>query len=407
MEYYPRKVEQEMEKWLKRKEIIIIKGPRQAGKTTLLLHLKEKLGGRYITLDDPDMLREFEEHPQHFAKRFRGNLFLDEVQYANDAGKRIKLIHDIFPDIRIFASGSGSFDIRVEVLKHLVGRAISFELYPLTFEEFVLWKAEDLHGIHQEFRKAFIDFLDGKKSEIKAAFGSEFAHLLEEYLLYGGFPAVVKERETEIKVRLLKELRQAYLEKDVFFFFDIRHLEKFRDVMRFLSFNAGNLLEPATLAGSMSMDIRTLRHYLAVLENTYIVKLVRPFFRNISTEIRKRRKICFFDTGLRNSLLSNFTPLSSRTDKGKLLENHIFIQLRGLGKIRYWRTKGKAEVDFILIRNDELIPVEVKSFGNIKRGFISFLKEYKPRRAVVFSEDKCERKMIEKTDVLFIPHWFV
>lgn len=407
MEYYPRKVEQKLEKWLRRREIVIIKGPRQAGKTTLLLHLKEKLGGNYVTLEDPDMLEEFEKRPKQFAKRFNGNIFIDEAQYSENAGKRIKLIYDLFPEIKIFVSGSGSFDVKVPIGKYLVGRAILFELYPLTFEEFVLWKARDLYDIYLESKKEVENFINGKKANPELAFENEFRLLLEEYVIYGGFPAIVKEPDLEIKIQLLKALQQTYLEKDVFFFFDIRHLDKFKDILKFLSFNACKLLEPYTLSKNLSIDIRTLRNYLSVLENTYIISLIRPFFRNVSTELRKRRKICFVDTGLRNSILSNFTSLSSRTDKGQLLENHIFIQLRELGEIRYWRTKGKAEVDFVLIRNNELIPIEIKSSGKVERGFYSFLKTYKPKRAIVFSEKDFGVKKIEKTEILFLPHWMV
>ncbi|NOZ81850.1 MAG: ATP-binding protein [Candidatus Micrarchaeota archaeon] len=407
MEYYPRKVEQKLEKWLKRREVIVIKGPRQAGKTTLLLHLKERLGGNYITLEDPDFLEEFDKRPKQFAKRFSGNLFLDEVQYSEHAGKRIKFIYDTFPEIKLFVSGSGSFDVKVPVAKYLVGRAILFELYPLVFQEFVLWKAKDLYKIYIENKKEVENFISGKKASPETAFENEFRLLLEEYLIYGGFPAIVKEDDPEIKVELLKALQQTYLEKDVFFFFDIRHLGKFRDVLKFLSFNTCKLLEPFTLSSSISIDIRTLRNYLSVLENTYIISLIRPFFRNVSTELRKRRKICFVDTGLRNAVLSNFASLSSRTDKGQLLENYVFIQLRDYGEIRYWRTKGKAEVDFVLIKDGEIIPVEVKSFGKIKRGFLSFLKTYKPKRAIVFSEKDFGIKKIEKTKVLFVPHWMI
>jgi len=407
MEYYPRKVEQKMEKWLKRREVIVIKGPRQAGKTTLLLHFKERLGGNYITLEDPDMLEEFDKRPKQFAKRFKGNLFLDEVQYSKNAGKIIKLIYDLSPEIKLFVSGSGSFDIKIPVTNYLVGRAIIFELYPLSFEEFIMWKAKDLYSIYSDWKKEVENFINGEKARIEIAFENEFKLLLEEYLIYGGFPAIVKEEDPETKIELLKALQQTYLEKDVFFFFDIRHLEKFRDVLKFLSFNVCNLLELSTLAKNLAIDIKTLNNYLSVLENTYIIKLIRPFFKNISTEIRKRRKICFIDTGLRNSILSNFTPLSSRTDKGQLLENHIFIQLKNLGEVKYWRTKGKAEVDFVLIKNNEVIPVEVKTLGKIGRGFYSFLNTYKPKRAIVFTEKDFGTKKINKTEILFLPHWLI
>lgn len=120
-------------KKLGRKEVIVVKGPRQSGKTTLLLHLQERFGGKYVTLEDEEMLRAFEEAPKEFASRFLEEkiLFIDEAQYCKDTGKRVKLIHDLFSNrLKLFLTGSGSFDIKVEVGKHLVGREVYFELLP-------------------------------------------------------------------------------------------------------------------------------------------------------------------------------------------------------------------------------------------------------------------------------------
>ena len=202
MEYYPRKIESKLGKWLERKEIILLKGPRQAGKTTLLLHLKEKLGGRYVTLEDEDILKAFSETPKAFAKRYgdRPFLFIDEAQYSRNAGKRLKLLFDLFSgNLKLFVTGSGSFDIKVEVGKYLVGRAVYFELFPLDFEEFLLWKKKDLHSLFLGYKRTLEDFLAGKDASVEPPFEKEFRSCLEEYLTFGGFPAVVKEEDEEVK----------------------------------------------------------------------------------------------------------------------------------------------------------------------------------------------------------------
>ncbi len=410
MEYYPRIIEQKIEPWIKRKKAILIKGPRQAGKTTLFLHLKEKFKGEYVSLEKEDVLKTFEESPELFVKRFKSKyLFIDEAQYSKKTGRIIKLIHDTYPEIKLFVTGSGSFDIKVLISKYLVGRAISFELLPLNFEEFIMWKAGELTDLFRDFKTQILDFIEGKKRvKLQKAFENEFRSLLHEFLIFGGFPEIVKEEDEKFKKELLENLYRTYLEKDVFFFLNIRHLEKFRGVLKWLAFSLGSTLEISSIMSDLNIDYKTIDNYLTILVNTYILRLLAPFHRNLVTEIKKSKKIYFVDLGLRNAILNNFSPLDARNDKGKLLENFVLNELLFEGfEIKYWRTTAKAEVDFVLIKNGNIIPVEVKSFGKIKRGFLSFLKTYKPKRAVVFTEKEFGVKKIGKTEVLFAPHWMI
>jgi len=415
MEYYPRKIEKELDRWLDRKEILLMKGPRQSGKTTLFLHLKEKLGGNYVTLEDEENLLSFEKNPKEFVKRYTGNnknnLFLDEAQYCKNAGKTIKLIFDLYSDnLKLFITGSGSFDIKVEIGKNLVGRTIYFELIPLDFEEFLMWKAKDLHNVFIDYKKSFTDFiLKGENFNAEPVFKKEFTSLLQEYLLFGGYPAIVKENNKDVKKELLKNLTRTYLEKDIFFFFNIMHLEKFKNLLHYISFNNGSMFEISSIMRELHMDFKTIENYLSVLSNTYIVSLLSPYFKNLTTELKKAKKIYFNDTGLRNSLMNNFLPLENRMDKGILYENYIFNELKSHfnEKINYWRTTGKAEVDFILHLDNKLIPVEVKSQTKIRKSFLSFLKTYKPKTGVVFTEKECKIKKIEDTKVAFIPHFYI
>jgi len=415
MEYYPRKIEKNMDRWLDRKEIILMKGPRQSGKTTLFLHLKEKLGGNYVTLEDEENLSSFEKNPKEFVKRYIENnkniLFLDEAQYCKNAGKTIKLIFDLYSDnLKLFITGSGSFDIKVEIGKNLVGRSIYFELIPLDFEEFLMWKAKDLHKVFIDYKKSFTDFvLEGENFNVEPAFEKEFNSLLQEYLLFGGYPAIVKENDKDLKKELLKNLTRTYLEKDIFFFFNIMHLEKFKNLLNYISFNNGSIFEISSIMRELHMDFKTIENYLSVLSNTYIISLLSPYYKNLSTELKKTKKIYFNDTGLRNSLMNNFLPLENRMDKGILYENYIFNELKSNfnEKMNYWRTTGKAEVDFILHLDNKIIPVEVKSQTKIRKSYLSFLKTYKPKTGVVFTEKEFKIKKIEDTKVAFIPHFYI
>ena len=359
------------------------------------------------------MLKTFEEAPKEFAMRFldgRVFLFLDEAQYSRKVGKNVKLLFDLFSDkLKLIVTGSGSFDIKVEVGKYLVGRAVYFELFPLSFEEFLLWRAKDLYRIFLEYKSQVKSFLlNNGEIDVSPAFHREFNSLLEEYVVFGGFPAIVKERSEKIKIELLKNLARTYVEKDVFFFLNIREVEKFKKLLNYLSLTVGSLLELSSLMREIGMDYKTLESYLSILVNTYIISLISPLHKNLITELRKAKKVYFIDTGLRNSLINNFLPLENRTDKGALLENFILNELRDLGfSIKYWRTSGKAEVDFIVELQNQLVPVEVKSFGKIKRGFLSFINTYKPKNAIVFTENEFTIKRINNTRIAFLPHFFI
>ncbi|MEM5811456.1 MAG: AAA family ATPase [Candidatus Aenigmatarchaeota archaeon] len=213
---------------------MIIKGPRQSGKTTTLLHLKEITeNSEYITLEDEEWKSAFEKDVKIAIKRLieKGKqiLLLDEAQYVMDIGKASKLIFDLYKEkLKVITSGSGSFDVKVEIGKHLVGRAIYLELLPLSFEEFLLWKAKDLYRIFKEYFSSFLTFIEEGKLEANPIFEKEFYGLFEEYILFGGFPAIVKENDSSIKKELLKNLTRTYLERDVFYFLKIKNNEIFK-----------------------------------------------------------------------------------------------------------------------------------------------------------------------------------
>ncbi|MEM4228193.1 MAG: AAA family ATPase [Thermoproteota archaeon] len=213
-----------------------------------------------MTLEDEDTLRSFESAPKEFTSRFLGegktNLFIDEAQYSEKAGKVIKLLFDLFSDrLKIFVTGSGSFDVKVEIGKYLVGRAVYFELLPLDFEEFLPLRAMDLHKVFRTYREAVREFLlDGKMIDASPALESEFKSLLLEYLIFGGFPAIVKVDDEETKKELLKNLVRTYMKKDVFFFFNVRQMEKFRSLMTYLALNSGSLLDVSSVSRELRMD---------------------------------------------------------------------------------------------------------------------------------------------------------
>jgi hypothetical protein len=412
MEYIPRKIQGKLDKWLGRKEAILIKGPRQAGKTTLLKHYQEKLDCGYVSLDDTELREAIDKNPIAFAKRFArgGYLLIDEAQYVKDVGLRIKQIYDTL-GIKIIATGSGSFDIKEQIGKYMVGRAFYLELYPLSFEEFIHYKANELYGAFTSFSRELIRFVEeGRHMKAEPVFEREFYDLLNEYVVYGGFPAVVKEGSEEAKRDVLKNLATTYLEKDVSFFFDVRQSEKFSDFLKYLSFNNSGMINAADAGRELGIDYRTLWSYISIMTNTYIISLLQPFHTNESTELKKEKKVYFVDTGLRNSLLNNYLPVESRNDKGALLENFVLRELYSNfseSKIHYWRTTTKAEVDFVLEQKDKILPIESKSSGTVSRSLMSFLDKYKPERALIFGKRGIGISKRDGTDLANVPYFFV
>ncbi|PSN83892.1 hypothetical protein B9Q11_00365 [Candidatus Marsarchaeota G2 archaeon ECH_B_SAG-F08] len=410
MEYLPRKIEEKLDKWMTRKEVIIIKGPRQAGKTTMLHRLREKFGGSYVTLEDPDELETFEKFPKSFLERhLQGKfLYIDEAQRARDAGKIAKLLYDLYSDrVKLVLTGSGSFDIKVEIGRWLVGRGVYFELLPLSYEEFVMWNAQELYKIFTQRLEALKQFLElGKQPSFDDPFRREFEDLLKEYMLYGGFPAIVKEKQT--KEDLLKNLVLMYIEKDALGSFGIREIEKFRLLTKYLALSTGSIMEASSACSDVGIDFRTFNSYISILANTYIVRVISPYHTNRLNEIKKAKKLYFYDLGFRNAVLANFTQVENRTDLGAMLENFVLNELASQGyEVKYWRTTGKAEVDFVIQTALGVVPIEVKSSGMPERGFLSFIERYKPKIAVVFTKGFMGLKQIQGTKVAFFPHYFV
>jgi predicted AAA+ superfamily ATPase len=247
-----------------------------------------------------------------------------------------------------------------------------------------------LYKIFIDLKNSVKEFILSVKDIENPVFEKEFKSLLNEYLIFGGFPAIVKEEDEKIKIELLKNLVKTYLEKDIFFFFNVHHLEKFRNFLNFLSFNIGSIIEFSSISKDLKIDYKTIEKYTSISTNTYIISLISPFYRNLSTELKKSKKVYFIDLGIRNSLLNNFLPIDNRIDKGQIFEIFVFYELRSNfdGKINYWRTTNKNEVDFVLQVNDKIVPREVRTSLNLKGGFVKFIKIYKPEYAIVLNENE-------------------
>jgi predicted AAA+ superfamily ATPase len=242
--------------------------------------------------------------------------------------------------------GSSSFDIKKKFKDTLVGRTVNFKIFPLDFEEFLTFKQKPIQIQH-----AIMDSLAE----------SELQSLYIEYLLFGGYPKIVLAETIEQKETYIQQIIDTYVKKDIRDIGGIQHVEKFNKLIQVLANQSGQMLNVAELSNSSKLAKQTVEDYLFLLENTYILKLVPPFFKNIRSELFKTPKIFFYDTGILSMLVNKgFSRHISRS----LLETGLFSDLvknRGRSSVYYWRTQDKKEIDFVLPFRDQLFSIETKT----------------------------------------------
>lgn len=391
--YIQRDLELTLQKYLDKKEIIAVIGPRQSGKSTLLLHLLEKLPDTHsISFDDLEVLNLFEHDTKAFIeihiKKYK-YVLIDEVQYSKDSGKILKYIYDSC-STKLFLSGSSATEFSIQSLRFLVGRIFVFYLYPLSFLEFVRYKNGNLCALLEQ-------------SHFKVPTVEQLNTLLDEFIIYGGYPRVVLAEDVEEKKIVLKNIHNTYFLREIKEILQISEDYKLSLLLKALSLQTGNMLNYAELCQLSGFSYPELRRHLNILEKTFICSLIRPYHTNKRTELVKNPKVYFFDTGFLNAVIPNFSQ--DRTDQGALYENFVYTELLKKGFMpKYWRTKAKAEVDFIIEQNNLPIPIEVKSNSDkLTRSYQSFLDTYQPRQGFFVSKFTSSKEQVGKTLVHYLP----
>lgn len=390
-----------LKRHLSQKEISLIIGPRQSGKTTLMLLLKEyleKTGQKTVFLNlDIEADNQFLTTQAKLIQKIqleigrqKGFVFIDEIQRKENAGLFLKGIYDMNLPYKFIVSGSGSLELKEKIHESLVGRKRIFKLSTLNFEEFVNFKT------NYQYEKKLQDFFNLEKEKT--------GNLLEEYLNFGGYPRVVLAQTTQEKRATLEEIFQSYLEKDISYLLKVKKTEVFSQLTRLSSSQIGNLVNFSEISSTLGLSAKTVKNYLWYLEKTFILEKVAPFFRNIRKEISKSPIYYFCDLGLRNYSLG--TPIN-----GFLFQNFVFNILKekigsGPGKIYFWRTKDRAEVDFIIDTTQGSFPIETK-YSHLKeakltRSFKSFIKKYQPKKAFVVNLGLKTTFPFKKTKIHFI-----
>ena len=401
MEYVKREIEEEIQQYIDAQEIIAVVGPRQAGKTTLFKKFQKDLeNSNYISFEDRDILRVFEEDEKEFAEIYLEEydyLLIDEFQYANQGGKKLEYLYDEYPEKKIMITGSSAADMTIEGLKYLTGRVLKFNLYPFSFREFLKYRNEELYNVFEKREQKLQEWIKGEgELSLTEATLEKLEALRKEYAVYGGYPRVVLSDSEEEKKKVLDNIVETYLIREIGDVLNISDDREMKDLMRILALQMGEKTKYNKVSQRTGINYNKLKERLNVLEHTFVLEQVRPFYTNKQKEISKQPKIYFYDNGFRNTLINNFQELEMRNDQGELNENFFFTQART--ELKYWRTKSQAEVDFVK-ENQEINAFEIKTAPKTTKSIRSFQEKYSPENMVVMNQEKIQKNDSE----IFIP----
>lgn len=350
--FYKRDILPQLEDELETKEITVITGMRQVGKTTVLRHLLELIKSAnkvLLDLENPLHRKLFEEENYDavwnnlaqfgLTNKEKAYIFLDEIQNLPQVSSVVKYLYDHW-QVKFFLTGSSSFYLKNLFPESLAGRKIVFEMYPLTFREFLRFKD----------RKQDVPAAFSKKAQKKNRIAFEQRkHYYEEFLEFGGFPKVALEEKPLRKQQLLSEIFTSYFEKDAKNLADFRDISKLRDLILLLIPRIGSRLEINKLANSLSISRETVYNYLTFLEETYFISLLPKFTASIDRQAAGSKKLFMCDAGIVNVL--------GKASFGQLFEQSVFQSLRPWHKLNYYSKEGRNEIDFIV---DKRIALEVK-----------------------------------------------
>lgn len=392
------------------KHFIILTGPRQCGKTTVLKQLyehrkKENLPAAWVNFENPTIVKAANEHPDNILHMFafqqqsleneRLFLFIDEVQYLDNPSNFLKYLFDEYnTQLKIIATGSSAFYIDTKFKDSLVGRKRLFEIGTLDFREYLHFTDND--ALIKELNLIQVDpkYISLKKKKL-------YKHL-DIYLTFGGYPEIVLTPQPDDKKILLDEVLSSAIKKD-FFEASLQNDAKYFAFLTAMAQNSSNLYNENNYSKSLKISRTPLNNFLHLSRKAFLIDLLTPFYRNIKKELSKMPKCYFLDSGLRNFLLNDFRPVTNRADKGQVLENYVYRLFWDKYKTRqlhYWRTADQNEVDFILEENRETgTAYEVKwnSDTPFNKGQHKFQKAYPnfPLKKLCWENARDEKNEIE------------
>lgn len=348
---------------------IVLIGARQVGKTTLLNQLAQESEQSVLMLncDEPEVRILLENTNISQLKLLIGNnklIIIDEAQKVKNIGLTLKLFVDNFKDLQVIATGSSAFELHNRLNEPLTGRKIEYQLYPISSGEII-----ETYGLLEEKRT------------------------LENRLIYGSYPDIVMHPEQARKY--LTELTQSYLYKDIFSIGDIRKPELIEKLVQALAFQIGSEVSTNELANMLQTDNKTIDKYIDLLEKSYVVFRLGGLNRNLRNELKKSKKIYFYDTGVRNAVIQQFAPVQLRNDMGALWENFFIAERKKRNQYDekfcnsyFWRTNQQQEIDLIEETDGQMTAFEMKWNTSKKAHFPkSFLDAYPVKETIVITPD--------------------
>ena len=332
-----------LKRYLQPNKVLVLYGPRQIGKTTLIEDFIKNYPGKIYQSSGEDAgLREVLESSDfsRIISFFTGYdlVFIDEAQRVNHIGQALKIMVDQIPNIHIIATGSSSFDLSNKIGEPLVGRQTILQLFPIAVLELL-----------EQDGPAIVD------------------QRLEQLLIFGGYPASLTSPNQQDKIDYLYQIRDSYLYKDILELDRVRNAQKILDLLRLVAFQIGHEVSLEELGKQLGMSRNTVARYLDLLEKAFVLIRVAGFSRNLRKEITKTARYYFYDTGVRNAIINNFNFLNSRDDVGQLWENFLFVERmkkRAYQRIHarqyFWRTWSQQEIDLVEDRDGALHGYEFK-----------------------------------------------
>ncbi|PIP61130.1 hypothetical protein COW99_05925 [Candidatus Roizmanbacteria bacterium CG22_combo_CG10-13_8_21_14_all_38_20] len=333
----------DISKNLKKGKVLIVYGPRQVGKTTLIQEYLSKTSFKYKYSigDDLQLARDLSKCTITSTINYVGNydlLVIDEAQKIPNIELALKLMVDTFPEKYFIATGSSSFDLASQTAESLTGRKNVIDLYPIS--QFELSK-------------------DISRDEL--------IHQIESFLIYGSYPDVLNQTTYLEKEKVIKQLTNSYLLKDILEYCGIKNSNKIVSILKLLAFQVGSEVSTVEIANSVAIDSKTVANYLDLFEKSFVIFSLGGFSRNLRKEVTKMSKYYFYDTGIRNALISNFNKLEDRNDIGQLWENFLMIERRKINSYTnfntnyyFWRTYDQKKVDLIEENSGKLNGFEFK-----------------------------------------------
>jgi predicted AAA+ superfamily ATPase len=321
-------------------KVILLFGARQTGKTTLLKKLLTSDDDvLWLNGDESDVRLMLQNQTSAGLRAFIGakkTVIIDEAQRIEDIGLTIKLIHDNYPEIKIIATGSSAFELKNKTNEPLTGRKLEFKLFQFSTKELV-----NHHGLLNENR------------------------LLQHRMIFGYYPDIVNNLGDETE--LLKNLADSYLFKDILMLDGIKKPEKLIKLLQALAFQVGSKVSYNEIGTLVGLDSKTIEKYVDLLEQSFVIFKLNSFSRNLRNELKFSRKIYFYDNGIRNAVINNFSPLAIRQDTGMLWENYLVSERmkrnhydKNYCNSFFWRTKAQQEVDYLEEKNGKLFAYEFK-----------------------------------------------